>query len=57
MTKLEQLEEVLNEIIRKVPGKKEWILKSKSTGKVLGRHTSKEKALRQERAIQISKHK
>lgn len=55
MTKLESLNKILDEIITKVPGKKEWVLKSKSTGKILGRHTSKERARKQEIAIQISK--
>lgn len=33
-----------------------WCLLSKKTGRVLGRHSSKDKALKQEQAIQISKH-
>ena len=32
-----------------------WVLKSKDGKKTLGRHGSKEKALRQERAIQANK--
>lgn len=42
-------------MIRKV-GKK-YVLYSKKTGKRLGTHSSRAGALRQERAIQISKHK
>jgi len=34
-----------------------WVLVSKSTGKTLGTHPSRDAALAQERAIQISKHK
>lgn len=34
-----------------------YVLKSKSTGKVLGRHPTKAAAARQERAIQASKHR
>lgn len=33
-----------------------WILRSKSTGKVLGEHSTKEDAEAQERAIQVNKH-
>ncbi len=32
-----------------------WVLLSRTTGRVLGRHKTKASALRQERAIQISK--
>lgn len=56
MNKLDKLNEILNEIISKVPGKKQWVLKSKRTGRVLGTHSSKDKARKQEIAIQISKH-
>jgi hypothetical protein len=56
-TKLEKLCRILDEVIQKVPGKREWVLKSKKTGRVLGRHTSKEKARSQERAIQASIHR
>jgi hypothetical protein len=43
---------------RKMISKKgdKFVLRSKKTGKVLGTHASKKKALAQERAIQISKH-
>lgn len=34
-----------------------YVLKAKSTGKVLGTHDTKKKALAQERAIQASKNK
>ena len=34
-----------------------YVLKSKSTGKVLGTHDTKADALKQERAIQASKNK
>lgn len=33
-----------------------YVLKSKSGGKTLGTHSSKKKALSQERAIQAAKH-
>jgi hypothetical protein len=33
-----------------------YVLRSKKTGKVLGTHPTKEKALAQERAIQVAKH-
>lgn len=42
-------------VLREVGNK--WCLFSKKTGKKLGCHDSKEKALRQERAIQMMKHK
>lgn len=32
-----------------------WVLLSRTTGRVLGKHPTKASALRQERAIQISK--
>ena len=35
----------------------EYVLYSKSEGKILGRHKTKKKALAQERAIQASKHR
>jgi len=41
-------------MIQKRRGK--YVLKSKTTGKVLGRHASKAKAEKQERAIQAAKH-
>jgi hypothetical protein len=41
--------------IKKSGGK--YKLVSKKTGKVLGTHSSKEKAKRQERAVQASKHR
>ena len=41
-------------MIQKRHGK--YVLKSKKTGKVLGRHASKAKAEKQERAIQAAKH-
>ena len=41
-------------MIQKRHGK--YVLKSKTTGKVLGRHPSKAKAEKQERAIQAAKH-
>ena len=34
-----------------------YVLKSKSTGKVLGRHKTKAAAEKQERAIQAAKHR
>jgi hypothetical protein len=42
-------------VIEKQGGK--YVLKSKKTGKVLGRHESKAKAEKQERAVQASKHR
>lgn len=42
-------------MIRKVGNK--YVLYSKKTGKRLGTHGSKASALRQERAIQIAKHR
>lgn len=42
----------IEEVIRHVGSK--WILKSKSTGRVLGTHHSKADALAQERAIKAS---
>lgn len=36
---------------------KKYLLISKSTGKVLGRHSSRASAERQERAIQAAKHR
>jgi len=41
-------------VIEKEGGK--YVLKSKTTGKVLGKHASKAKAEKQERAIQAAKH-
>jgi hypothetical protein len=41
-------------MIEKRRGK--YVLKSKTTGKVLGKHASKAKAKKQERAIQAAKH-
>lgn len=41
--------------IRKVGGK--YVLYSKKTGKRLGTHATRAGALKQERAIQIAKHK
>jgi hypothetical protein len=35
---------------------KEWVVRSSSTGKVLGRHKTKEDAMRQLRAIEANKH-
>lgn len=35
---------------------RKWVLRSKDTGAVLGRHTSKADAVAQERAINIVKH-
>ncbi len=34
-----------------------YVLRSKKTGKVLGKHPTKEAAIKQEVAIEISKHK
>lgn len=34
-----------------------YVLKSKSTGRVLGTHDTKAQAVKQEQAINISKHK
>jgi hypothetical protein len=42
-------------VIEKVGSKQ--VLRSKRTGKVLGTHSSYEKALAQERAIQVAKKK
>ncbi len=36
---------------------KKYVLRSRKTGKVLGRHDEREEAERQERAIQASKHR
>lgn len=36
---------------------KKWVLRSKKTGKVLGTHSSREGAIKQEQAIEIAKHK
>jgi len=36
--------------------KKKWILHTKDGSRILGTHSSYENALRQERAIQLSKH-
>jgi hypothetical protein len=33
-----------------------WVLVSKTTGKVLGTHATRQEAVAQEKAIQISKH-
>lgn len=38
-------------VIRKVPGKRQYILRSKSTGRELGRFPSKKKALAREKQI------
>ena len=46
---------VVNEMIRKRGSK--WVVLDKSGKKVLGTHPSKEKALKQLQAIEISKHK
>jgi len=45
----------LCETIKKEGSK--WVLRSKKTGKVLGRHKTKSGALRQERAIKASQKK
>jgi len=45
--------QVLNEMIKKRGSK--WVVTDKSGKKVLGTHTSREKALKQLRAIEISK--
>jgi len=42
-------------VIEKQGGK--YVLKSKTTGKVLGRHTTKAEAEKQERAVQAAKHR
>lgn len=58
MTKEEQakdIQEKLLFIIRKQKGK--YVLRSKKTGKVLGKHKTKKEAIAQEQAIEISKHK
>jgi hypothetical protein len=44
-------------MIRKLPGKKEWGLYSKTTGRRLGTFTSIAKALKRERQIQFFKHR
>jgi hypothetical protein len=41
-------------VIERQGGK--YVLKSKTTGKVLGKHRSKTRAEKQERAIQAAKH-
>jgi len=41
-------------VIAKEGGK--YVLRAKSTGKVLGRHRTKAEAVKQERAVQASKH-
>ena len=46
--------EMDGDMIRKRGGK--WVLLSKDSGKVLGTHSSKEKAQAQEAAINIAKH-
>lgn len=43
--------------VRKVPGKRKWIVKGLNTGRVLGRHSSKKSADRQLRAVEWSMHK
>ncbi len=42
-------------IIEKQGG--QYVLKSKTTGRILGKHRTKAEAERQERAIQASKHR
>ena len=42
-------------VIEKQGGK--YVLRSKTTGKVLGRHETKAAAQKQERAVQASKHR
>ena len=42
-------------IVEKEGGK--YVLRSKTTGKVLGKHETKAAALKQERAIQAAKHR
>jgi hypothetical protein len=42
-------------VIQKVPGRRVFLLKSKSTGKVLGRFPSREKAVARERQISFFK--
>jgi len=49
------IREVISEIIQKCGSK--WCLKSKKTGKILGKHDTKSDAEKQEIAIQISKSK
>jgi hypothetical protein len=46
---------VMNEMVRKRGNK--WVVLDKSGKKVLGTHLSKEKAMKQLQAIEISKHK
>lgn len=46
---------VMNEMVRKRGSK--WVVLDKSGKKVLGTHPSKEKAVKQLQAIEISKHK
>jgi hypothetical protein len=38
-------------MIRKLPGRNVWVLKSKTSGRVLGRFPSKTKAVARERQI------
>lgn len=42
--------------IVKVPGKREWIVRGLNTGRILGRHPSRKKALEQLRAVERSMH-
>lgn len=35
----------------------QYVLRSKKTGKVLGKHKTKAEAIKQEQAIEIAKHK
>lgn len=50
-------EDKIDEVIRKVPGKQQWILKSKKSDKTLGRFKSKDAALKREKQIQYFKNK
>jgi len=36
---------------------KHYVLRSRKTGKVLGKHSSKQGAIKQEQAIEIAKHR
>ncbi|MDP3733767.1 MAG: hypothetical protein Q8R37_00930 [Nanoarchaeota archaeon] len=42
-------------VIRKIPHKQVWTLKSKKTGKLLGKFRSKKAAMKRERQIQFFK--
>jgi hypothetical protein len=39
-------------IIRKIPGKDEWMVKNKDTGKIHAKHTTKSKAEAQVRLLE-----